>query len=102
MDKKRVVRQMCPILRVSSVSSCAHSALGCCLGERAWCSGRPWHELTFFHPFLDLHCLLSLETETSTPGGLGEDLEFVRVEDFEQCLALSRRSINGRCPEDHF
>lgn len=55
-----------------------------------------------FHPFLDLRCLFSPETETtSTPGGLGEDLELVRVEGLEQCLALSRHSINGRCPGDH-
>lgn len=33
--------------------------------------------------------------------GLGEDLELVRVEDLEQCLVLSRHSINGRCLEDH-
>lgn len=33
--------------------------------------------------------------------GLGEDPELVCVEDLEQCLALSRHSINGRYPEDH-
>lgn len=30
--------------------------------------------------------------------GLGEDPELVCVEDLEQCLALSRHSINGRYP----